>query len=164
MSACACLLQPCYLTATTYALTFSLDASPSRPFQLGKLRRRHGLKVIGHLRKTTNRFSTDPQQELFAESVCHVVALMNTHERCTKIAHFECVEEQTGSCGGVNCCIAGFMSRCGAGPCIIDQHACKFFRKSSAGERCMHYCVSIDGHCDCVVAQDELKRSGSSGN
>jgi hypothetical protein len=157
----ACRFQTCSkktwsFIISTYTLSFIDSIAPPR--------RRPGLKVIGYLRKTTNRFLTDPQQELFAESVCHVVALMNTHERCTKIAHFECVEEQTGSCSGVNCCIAGFMSRCGAGPCVIDQHACKFFRKSSAGDRCMHYCVSIDGHCDCVVAQDELKRSGPPGN
>jgi hypothetical protein len=49
------------------------------------------------------------------------------------------------------------MSRCGAGPGVINQRACKFFKRSSAGDRCMHYCVSLDGHCDCVDAQQETR-------
>ena len=35
-----------------------------------------------------------------------------------------------------------------------------FFRRrlrSSAGDSCMQYCVSLDGHCDCVDAQQEIK-------
>jgi hypothetical protein len=28
---------------------------------------------------------------------------------------------------------------------------------SSTGGRCMHYCVSLDGHCDSVEAQQALK-------
>lgn len=114
----------------------------------------------------TGRFQTCsiPREALSAEAVSHIVALMSISERFARTAHFECVEEQTEGCRNVNCCIAGFMSRCGAGPSIIDQHACKFFRKSSAGERCMHYCVSIDGHCDCVPAQVEMKRSAQSGS
>jgi hypothetical protein len=82
---------------------------------------------------------------------------MSIYERCGKSAHVECLDRPAGRCGYVNCCIAGFMSRCGAGPCVIDQQACKFFRRSSVADRCMHYCVSLDGHCDCVDAQQEMK-------
>jgi hypothetical protein len=83
---------------------------------------------------------------------------MSILERRGKSAHIECFDRPSGPCGNANCCIPGFMARCGAGPCVIDQQACKFFRKSSMGDRCMHYCVSLDGHCDCVDAQEEMKR------
>jgi hypothetical protein len=55
----------------------------------------------------------------------------------------------------INCCIPGFMSRCGAGTDAESQRACRFFRKASQGERCMHYCAALEGHCDCVEAQRE---------
>jgi hypothetical protein len=83
---------------------------------------------------------------------------MSTQDRCGKNTHFERFEDPAERCGGGNCCVVGFMSRCGAGPCVIDQQGCKFFKKSSTGDRCMHYCVSLDGHCDCVDAQEEMKR------
>jgi hypothetical protein len=83
---------------------------------------------------------------------------MSIYERCGKRTRIECLDRPEGRCGNVNYCIGGFMSHCGAGPCLFDQQACKFFRKSSVGERCMHYCVSLDGHCDCVDAQQEMKR------
>jgi hypothetical protein len=87
---------------------------------------------------------------------------MSTYERCRKNAHLERFEGPAGRCSDGNCCIGGFMSRCGAGPCLIDQQACKFFKKSSAADRCMHFCVALDGHCDCVEAQEEMKRRGRS--
>ena len=57
----------------------------------------------------------------------------------------------------VNYCIPGIMSRCSAGLIWQDQKKCKFARKSTVGERCMHYIESIYGHCDSVEAQRELK-------
>lgn len=84
-------------------------------------------------------------------------AIMKTLEHCAKSAHAECLHETNEKCGRINCCIIGFMSRCGAGPLVIDQRACRFFKLSSGGERCMHYCVALDGHCDSVDAQQEMK-------
>jgi hypothetical protein len=83
---------------------------------------------------------------------------------CRNGAHFESLNERTEKCSGANCCIAGFMSKCGAGPLLIDQRACRFFRMSSTGGRCMHYCVSLDGHCDSVEAQLEIKTRERSRN
>ena len=57
----------------------------------------------------------------------------------------------------VNYCISGMMSRCSAGPAWKKQQNCKFARKSTLSNRCMHYIESIDAHCDCVAAQKELK-------
>jgi hypothetical protein len=49
------------------------------------------------------------------------------------------------------------MSRCSAGLIWHEQKKCKFARKSTVGERCMHYIESINGHCDSVEAQRELR-------
>ena len=57
----------------------------------------------------------------------------------------------------INYCVPGIMSRCSAGLIWHDQKRCKFARKSTAGERCMHYIASINGHCDSVEAQRELR-------
>ena len=57
----------------------------------------------------------------------------------------------------VNYCIPGIMSRCSAGLIWQDQKKCKFAKKSTVGDRCMHYIESIYGHCDSVEAQRELK-------
>jgi len=57
----------------------------------------------------------------------------------------------------VNYCIPGIMSRCSAGLIWQEQKKCKFSRKSTVGDRCMHYIESIYGHCDSVEAQRELK-------
>jgi hypothetical protein len=88
----------------------------------------------------------------------------NSIECCSKSAHYECLNKTTETCGGVNCCIVGFMSKCGAGPLLITQKACRFFKMSSAGNRCMHYCVALDGHCDSIDAQQEMKNRGPSRN
>lgn len=88
----------------------------------------------------------------------------NSLECCSKRAHYECLNETTETCGGVNRCIVGFMSKCGAGPLVINQKACRFFKMSSAGNRCMHYCVALDGHCDSIDAQQEMKNRGPSRN
>ena len=57
----------------------------------------------------------------------------------------------------VNYCVPGIMSRCSAGLIWHEQKKCKFARKSTVGERCMHYIESINGHCDSVEAQRELR-------
>jgi hypothetical protein len=89
---------------------------------------------------------------------------MNRYECCGKSAHYECPNETTEARGGVNCCIVGFMAKCGAGPLVVNQRACRFFRMSSAGNRCMHYCVALDGHCDSIDAQQEMKNREPSRN
>jgi hypothetical protein len=45
------------------------------------------------------------------------------------------------------------MSTCGAGAGLREQMACRFFKKSSFADRCMHYSLVVAGHCDCVDAQ-----------
>ena len=57
----------------------------------------------------------------------------------------------------INYCIPGIMSRCSAGLIWQDQKKCKFARKSTVGDRCMHYIEPIYGHCDSAEAQRELK-------
>jgi hypothetical protein len=57
----------------------------------------------------------------------------------------------------VNYCIPGIMSRCSAGLIWQDQKKCKFAKKSSVSNRCMHYIEPINGHCDSVEAQSELR-------
>jgi len=54
-----------------------------------------------------------------------------------------------------NYCTPGIMSRCSAGTIWENQKKCKFSKKSSVSERCMHYIPSLDGHCDSVDAQRE---------
>ena len=56
-----------------------------------------------------------------------------------------------------NYCVAGLMSRCGAGKVWNDQRRCKFAEKSTVSNRCMHYIEAIGGHCDCEQAQRELR-------
>lgn len=55
-----------------------------------------------------------------------------------------------------NYCIPGIMSRCSAGSVWEDQNKCKYSKKSSVSDRCMHYIPSLDGHCDSVDAQREI--------
>lgn len=58
----------------------------------------------------------------------------------------------------LNYCVSGMLSRCGAGPEWQEQKKCKYFKKSTIGDRCMHYIEALDGHCDCVDAQREVRR------
>jgi hypothetical protein len=58
-----------------------------------------------------------------------------------------------------NYCVPGVMSRCSAGALWEDQKRCKYARKSSVRDRCMYYVEAIGGHCDCVEAQRELRKS-----
>ncbi|MFO7684733.1 MAG: hypothetical protein R6V60_01455 [Desulfobacterales bacterium] len=64
------------------------------------------------------------------------------------------------SCGHLrlhyhNYCEFGTMYRCSAGSVWEEHRLCKFSRKSSGGEWCMHFRRNIGGHCDCVTAQKE---------
>lgn len=59
----------------------------------------------------------------------------------------------------LNYCVSGLMSRCSAGDCWEDQKKCKFYEKSTVSNRCMYYIEAIDGHCDCVDAQREIRMS-----
>jgi len=56
-----------------------------------------------------------------------------------------------------NYCVPGIMSRCSAGALWEDQKRCRFSKKSSVSDRCMHYIIGLDGHCDCVDAQREIR-------
>ena len=58
-----------------------------------------------------------------------------------------------------NYCVPGVMSRCSAGAIWNDQRRCKYAHKSTVGDRCMYYIEAIDGHCDCVEAQRELRKT-----
>jgi hypothetical protein len=57
----------------------------------------------------------------------------------------------------LNYCVAGLMSRCSAGTMWDEQSKCKFSEKSTVSNRCMYYIEAIDGHCDCVEAQREIR-------
>jgi hypothetical protein len=61
--------------------------------------------------------------------------------------------------GCANYCVAGLMSRCGAGTVWNEQKRCKYAEKSTVRNRCMHFIEAIDGHCDCVEAQRELRNA-----
>jgi hypothetical protein len=57
----------------------------------------------------------------------------------------------------LNYCVAGLMSRCSAGIVWDEQSKCKFSEQSTVSNRCMYYIEAIDGHCDCVEAQREMR-------
>lgn len=61
--------------------------------------------------------------------------------------------------GCANYCVAGLMSRCSAGRVWNEQRRCKYAEKSTVSNRCMHFIEAIDGHCDCVEAQRELRNA-----
>jgi len=58
----------------------------------------------------------------------------------------------------LNYCVSGMLSRCGAGPEWQKQKKCKYYKRSTIHDRCMHYIETLDGHCDCVDAQREVRR------
>jgi hypothetical protein len=58
----------------------------------------------------------------------------------------------------LNYCVPGLMSRCGAGPNVEKQKNCRYYKKSTIREQCMHYIVVLNGHCDCVDAQRDVRR------
>jgi hypothetical protein len=80
----------------------------------------------------------------------------------------KCIPDEKRSCllreepnkarsGFVNYCVAGLMSHCGAGTVWDEQKRCKYAEKSSVSNRCMYFIEAINGHCDCVEAQKELR-------
>jgi len=71
------------------------------------------------------------------------------------------VREETNEVrpGCVNYCVTGLMSHCSAGAVWDEQKRCKYAEKSSVSNRCMHFIEAIDGHCDCVEAQRELRHT-----
>jgi hypothetical protein len=80
----------------------------------------------------------------------------------------KCIPNEKNSClireetrdvrrGCLNYCVSGLMSRCSAGTVWNDQKRCKYAEKSTVSNRCMHFIEAIDGHCDCVEAQRELR-------
>ncbi len=82
----------------------------------------------------------------------------------------KCIPDEKNSCllrednhkvrlGCANYCVAGLMSRCSAGTVWNDQKRCKFAEKSTISNRCIHFIEAIDGHCDCVEAQRELRNA-----
>jgi len=62
-----------------------------------------------------------------------------------------------------NYCVPGMMSRCSAGIDWENQKRCKYSKQSSNRKRCMHYIESLDGHCDCVDAQREIRPDSAGG-
>jgi len=68
--------------------------------------------------------------------------MQNNLQRCSKLVN-------------ANYCIPGMMSRCSAGAVWENQKKCRFSKKSTSGDRCMHYIIALDGHCDSVDAQRE---------
>ena len=75
-----------------------------------------------------------------------------------KINHFKNNRLRCVKLLSANYCIPGIMSRCSAGTHWHEQKKCKFASKSTVSNRCMHYIVSIDGHCDSVEAQRDLSK------
>lgn len=57
-----------------------------------------------------------------------------------------------------NMCIPDLLSTCTAGTRWKDQKFCKFYRKATFSERCMHFVEAIDDHCDNVDAQRDGRR------
>jgi len=50
------------------------------------------------------------------------------------------------------------LSVCTAGKRWKDQKRCKYYRKATFAERCMHFVEAINGHCDNVDAQRDGRR------
>jgi hypothetical protein len=67
-------------------------------------------------------------------------------------------ERQNRNLGYLNYCVSGLISRCGIGPLLVEHKKCRFYKKSTVGNRCMHYIEARDGHCDCLEAQIELNK------
>jgi hypothetical protein len=55
----------------------------------------------------------------------------------------------------VNHCIPGILSKCGARRSWAEQRHCKFAVKSDFANKCMHFNVYMDGHCDSIEAQKD---------
>ena len=62
----------------------------------------------------------------------------------------------------LNYCVAGLLSQCSAGPYLKEQKKCKYYKKATIRDQCMHYIEALNGHCDCVDAQKEVRRQQDS--
>ena len=93
--------------------------------------------LYGRDQKDEQRMSDAPEDKKFN-------SLQQTEHRRRK---FDCI----------NYCVTGLLSRCSAGTVWDEQNKCKFSEKSTISHRCMYYIEAIDGHCDCVEAQSEMR-------
>jgi len=82
---------------------------------------------------------------------------MNVYNQNEKTDHIDINRRGCANLENISYCIPGIMSRCSAGSTWEKQEKCKFSKKSTIRNRCMHYIKSLDGHCDSVEAQRELK-------
>jgi hypothetical protein len=80
---------------------------------------------------------------------------MGVSDSNKKINRYQNHPQRCSQLVGANYCMPGIMSRCSAGIIWDNQKKCKFSKKSSVSDRCMHYIAPLDGHCDCVDAQRE---------
>ena len=79
------------------------------------------------------------------------------HDPDDRINKFKRHNQHLRNSGKINCCIPGLLSRCGAGTAWQEQKRCKFAEKSTVSNKCMYYIAEIEGHCDCIEAQREVK-------
>jgi hypothetical protein len=86
---------------------------------------------------------------------------MATSDKDEKISSLVKNEHKLQKLDCLNYCVSGLMSRCSAGTIWDEQQKCKFSEKSTVSNRCMYYIEAIDGHCDCVEAQRELRMKES---
>ena len=86
---------------------------------------------------------------------------MATSDKDEKISSLVQNEHKHQKLDCLNYCVSGLMSRCSAGTIWDEQQKCKFSEKSTVSNRCMYYIEAIDGHCDCVEAQRELRMKES---
>ena len=82
---------------------------------------------------------------------------MNIYNLNERADHLQKHRRRCENLESISYCISGIMSRCSAGSTWQKQERCKFAKRSTVRNRCMHYIKSIDGHCDCVEAQRELR-------
>ena len=82
---------------------------------------------------------------------------MNMFDKNEKTDRLQKHRRRCANLENISYCIPGIMSRCSAGSTWPKQEKCKFAKKSTTRNRCMHYITSLDGHCDCVEAQRELR-------
>ena len=62
----------------------------------------------------------------------------------------------------LNYCVTGLLSQCSAGPYLKKKKKCKYYKKATIRDQCMHYIEPFNGHCDCVDAQREVRRQQDS--
>ncbi len=82
---------------------------------------------------------------------------MDKFDKNKKINMLEQNELRQTKLDCLNYCVSGLMCRCSAGRVWDEQKRCKFSEKSTVSNRCMYYIEAIDGHCDCLEAQKELR-------